>query len=79
LQVTVCVGVLLFGVLGADRHFDQRNPRDMVIMLGLFGLATSTLWLFFGTIDWSTWNAIKDLVKGGRAAGDADGAQDDRD
>jgi len=79
LQVTVCVGVLLFGVLGADRHFDQRNPRDMVIMLGLFGLGTSTLWLFFGTIDWSKWNAIKDLVKGGRAAGETDGAQDDRD
>lgn len=49
------------------------------MVLGLAGLAMSTIWLFFGSIDWSEWNAIKGVVTGKRPAGDdAESKSDDR-
>jgi hypothetical protein len=33
------------------------------VFVGLFSLATASWWLCFGSIDWSTWNAIKARVK----------------
>jgi len=77
LQVTVCVGLLLCGSLGSAEHFDRKYPRDMFVFFGLFGLATSTLWFFHGTIDWSDWSANKARLGGRKAPTDTDAAHDD--
>jgi hypothetical protein len=61
-QLAVCIGVILYGLSESAPPAGVEDTREELLFLGLFGLATSTVFLFFGSIDWSTWNAIKDLV-----------------
>jgi len=42
LNMTVCVGVLLFGIFGADRYFDAEDGRVPYVELGLLGLCVLT-------------------------------------
>lgn len=76
-QVAICIGVLLLGLFGPAPQAGAKDERAGFVFLGLFGLATSTIWLFFGSIDWSTWNAIKGRLNGREADGNADGTRDD--
>lgn len=62
-QLVACIGCILFGLSKSAPPVGAEDEREEFLFLGLFGLATSTLFLFFGSIDWSTWNAIKDLVR----------------
>lgn len=75
LQVGICLMCVLFGLLGPEPKAGAKHGREDLVIFGLAGLALSTIWLFFGSIDWSTWNAIKGLVNG-KAAGDTDGTRD---
>jgi len=72
-QLAVFIGFILFGLSGSVPPAGADNEREEFLFLGLFGLATSTVFLFFGSIDWSTWNAIKDAVRSRNSA--ADGKQ----
>ena len=69
-QLAVCIGFILFGLSGSVPPAGADNEREEFLFLGLFGMATSTVFLFFGSIDWSTWNAIKDAVRSRNSAGD---------
>jgi len=62
-QLAFCIGLILFGLSASPPPAGAEDRREECLFLGLFGLATSTVFLFFGSIDWSTWNAIKDRVK----------------
>lgn len=62
-QLAVCIGLILFGLSASAPRAGVEDTREELLFLGLFGLATSTVFLFFGSIDWSTWNAIKDRMK----------------
>lgn len=75
-QVAICIGVLLLGLLGPAPQAAAKDERAGLVVLGLAGLALSTIWLFFGSIDWSTWNSIKGLLNGREASGEADGTRD---
>jgi len=78
-QLAVCIGAILFGLSGPAPPAGAKDKRDMLVFIGLFGLAMSTIWLFFGSIDWFWWNAIKGLVTGKRPAGEkAESKPDDR-
>jgi len=60
--VVISVAILLYGL--SDRARARGNQdADGLVFVGLFSLATATWWLWFGSIDWSTWNAIKARVK----------------
>lgn len=76
-QVAICIGALLLGLLGPMPRAGVKDERAGLVFLGLFGLAMSTIWLFFGSIDWSTWNSIKGRLNGREASGRADGTPDD--
>jgi hypothetical protein len=78
-QLAVCIGAILFGLLGSAPPAGAKDEREGLVFIGLFGLALSTIWLFLRSIDWSTWNAIKEVATGTRAAGDeAESKSDDR-
>lgn len=62
-QLAVSIGCILFGLSKSAPPAGTEDERESLVFIGLFGLATSTVFLFFGSIDWSTWNAIKDLVR----------------
>lgn len=47
---------------------DDRASGDMGV--SLVGLAVSTIWLFFGPIDWRRYNAVKDLMTSRTSPGD---------
>lgn len=36
----------------------------------LFGSAAATVFLFFGSIDWTVWNVVKDRVTSRKSPGD---------
>ena len=55
----ICISMILFGVFAPDSQFPDDAPRSAFVFLGVFCTITSTLWFFFGSIDWSTWNLIK--------------------
>ena len=61
-QLAVCIGCILYGLSESAPRAGVEDTREELLFLGLFGLATSTVFLFFGSIDWSTWNAIKELM-----------------
>jgi len=61
-QLAVCIGLILYGLSESAPQAGVEDTREELLFLGLFGLATSTVFLFFGSIDWSTWNAIKELM-----------------
>jgi hypothetical protein len=69
-QLAASIGCILFGLSTSAPPAGADDKREEFLFLGLFGLATSTVFLFFGSIDWSTWNAIKDLVRGRNSPGD---------
>jgi hypothetical protein len=69
-QLAVCIGLILFGLSASAPPAGAEDRREECLFLGLFGLATSTVFLFFGSIDWSTWNAIKDRVTSRKSSGD---------
>ncbi|MFM9058031.1 MAG: hypothetical protein ACKOSQ_02700 [Planctomycetaceae bacterium] len=69
-QLAVCIGAILFGLLGSAPPAGAKDQREGLVVVGIAGLAMSTIWLFFGSIDWSTWNAIKGVATGKRSAGD---------
>jgi len=77
-MLLVCLCVLLFGMLGPDEQFSEKHPRSEMVFLGCFGFISSTVWFFFGMIDWSDWNTIKKQLTGKEANGDADTTEDDR-
>jgi hypothetical protein len=78
-QLAVYIGAILFGLSGPAPPAGAKDKREMLVFIGLLGLAMSTIWLFFGSIDWSKWNAIKRLVTGKRPAGEkAESKLDDR-
>jgi|GEM_PF-3514575 len=69
-QLAVSIGFILFGLSESVPPAGANDEREEFLFLGLFGLATSTVFLFFGSIDWSTWNAIKDAVRSRNPPGD---------
>lgn len=62
LLVVVSIAILLYGLSDRARAGGNQDA-DRLVFAGLFSLATATWWLCFGSIDWSTWNAIKARVK----------------
>lgn len=62
-QLAFCIGAILFGLSASAPPAGAEDEREFFVFIGLFGLATATWWLFFGWIDWSTWNTIKALVR----------------
>jgi hypothetical protein len=77
IQLAICISCLLFGLLGPEPRGGEKDSRESLVLLGLFGLAMSTIWLFFGSIDWSDSNTIKDRATGRRSAGDGEHSPDD--
>jgi hypothetical protein len=76
IQLPVCIGCILFGLSDSAPPAGAEDTREELLFLGLFGLATATLFLFFGSIDWSKWNAIKDLVTSRKSPGDDEQSPD---
>jgi len=69
-QLAVSIGCIMLGLSESAPPAGVEDERESLVFIGLFGLATSTWWLFFGWIDWSTWNAIKDAVRSRNSPGD---------
>lgn len=58
----LCISMLSFGIFAPDSQFPDDAPRSAFIFMGVCCTISSTLWFFYGSIDWSTWNQIKALL-----------------
>ena len=50
--LVLCVGAVLLGIFGPESQFSDNFSRSEPTIGGAIGTVTSTIWYFFGSIDW---------------------------
>lgn len=59
--------LVLMGLFASDSTWDADFPQSKALFLGAWSIGFAILWFFFGSIDWSQWNAIKRRLGKGEA------------